>query len=35
MVTMIAALVWYLIGRGLSPLRRFAQEVAQRSPGAL
>jgi len=35
MVTMIAALVWYLVGRGLFPLRRFAEEVAQRSPGAL
>jgi two-component system OmpR family sensor kinase len=35
MVTMIAALVWYLVGRGLFPLRRFAGEVAQRSPGAL
>jgi two-component system, OmpR family, sensor kinase len=35
MVTMIAALVWYLVGRGLFPLRRFAEEVARRSPGAL
>jgi two-component system, OmpR family, sensor kinase len=35
MVTLIAALVWYLVGRGLFPLRRFADEVAQRSPGAL
>jgi two-component system OmpR family sensor kinase len=32
---MIAALVWYLVGRGLFPLRRFAEEVARRSPGAL
>jgi len=35
MVAVIAVLVWYLVGRGLVPLRRFAEEVAQRSPGAL
>jgi two-component system OmpR family sensor kinase len=35
MVAMIAALVWYLVGRGLLPLRRFAEEVARRSPQAL
>jgi two-component system OmpR family sensor kinase len=35
MVAVIAVLVWYLVGRGLAPLRRFAEEVAQRSPGAL
>ena len=35
MVAVIAVLIWYLVGRGLIPLRRFAEEVAQRSPGAL
>ncbi len=35
LVIMIAGLVWYLVGRGLMPLRRFAAEVATRSPTAL
>lgn len=32
---LIAVLVWMVVGRGLSPLKRVAAEVAQRSPAQL
>ena len=35
LVALAAAVVWLLIGRGLSSLRRFAFEVSERSPAAL
>ena len=35
LVPVLAALLWFVVGRGLAPLHRVAREVASRSPAAL
>ena len=35
LVPVLAALLWFVVGRGLAPLHRVARDVASRSPAAL
>src|SRR3546814_21001898 len=35
LLPLLAVLIWFVVGRGLSPLHQMANDVARRSPDAL